>query len=67
MAMAAPKSTNGSGALSFAVRQSCGSKASIQAGFKGRRISTSPVHHRKETKGEERTEWSCGAHGGAAM
>jgi hypothetical protein len=50
-ATAAPKSMNGSGAPSVVVRQSCGSKASIQASFKGRRVSTSPVHHRKETKG----------------
>jgi hypothetical protein len=50
-ATAAPKSTNGSGAPSVAVRQSCGSMASIQACFNGRHVSTSPIHHRKETKG----------------
>jgi hypothetical protein len=33
----------------------------------GRRVSTSPIHHRKETKGEERIDWPGGAHGGAAV
>jgi hypothetical protein len=66
-ATATPKSTNGSGAPSVAVRQSCGSMASIQACSNGRRVSTSPIHHRKETKGEERVDWPGGAHGGAAV
>jgi hypothetical protein len=48
-------------------RQSCGSMASIQACFNGRRVSTSPIHHRKETKGEKRIEWPGGAHGGAVV
>jgi hypothetical protein len=66
-ATAAPKSTNGSGAPSVVVRQSCGSMASIQACSNGRRVSTSPIHHRKESKGEKRIEWLGGAHGGAAV
>jgi hypothetical protein len=66
-ATAAPKSTNGSGAPSVAVRQSCGSMASIQACTNRRRVSTPPIHHRKETKGEERIEWPGGANGGAAV
>jgi hypothetical protein len=66
-AIAAPKSTNGSGAPSVAVRQSCGSMASIQECSNGRRVSTSPIHHRKETKGEKRIEWPGGAQGGAAV
>jgi hypothetical protein len=66
-AMAAPKSTSGSGAPSVVVRQFCGTKASTQARFRGRRVSTSLEHHRKQTKGEERIGRSCGAHCGAAM
>jgi hypothetical protein len=38
---AALKSTSSSGAPSVAVRQFCGSKASIQANFNGRHVSTS--------------------------
>jgi hypothetical protein len=68
-AMAAPKSTNGLGAPSVAVRQSCGSKASIQACFKGRRVSTSPIHHKKKTKGEGRRSWPrrCSRWGGVVV
>jgi hypothetical protein len=54
-------------APSVVVRQSCSSMASIQACFNGRRISTSPIHHRKETKGEKSIKWPGGAHGGAAV
>jgi hypothetical protein len=66
-ATAALKSTSGSGAPSVAVRQFCGSKASIQASFNGRRFSTSQIHRRKETKGEKRIEWPGGAHSGAVV
>jgi hypothetical protein len=66
-ATTAPKSTNDSRAPSVAVRQSYGSMARIQACTNGRRVSTSPIHHRKETKGEERIEWPGGAHGGAVV
>jgi hypothetical protein len=64
---AALKSTSGPGAPSVAARQFCGSMASIQARFNGRRVSTSRIHRRKKTKGEKRLEWPGGGHGGAVV
>jgi hypothetical protein len=66
-ATAALKSTSGSGAPSVAARQFCGSKASIQARFNGRHVSTSWNHRREKTMGEKRIEWPGGAHGGVAV
>jgi hypothetical protein len=51
---AALRSTSGSRAPSVAVRQFCGTKASIQAIFSVRRASTSLDQHRKEAKEGER-------------
>jgi hypothetical protein len=55
-ATATLKSTSGSGAPPVAVRQFCGTKASIQARFSERHTSTLLDRHRKEANEGEREQ-----------
>jgi hypothetical protein len=65
-AMAAPKSTGGSGASPAAVRQTCGATASNQARVHDVAPRRRGATQERETKGKKRGR-GCGAHDGAMV